>query len=86
MTVASQVPGLLLVMMQSILAILEESLGNQLNRKGGDTGGTGTMYCSTGGGAFVVLGALLKTALGLVDGAGLSVGRLLLVVLWELPP
>ena len=53
------------------------TIGKSAEPKSGDTGGlTGTMYCSTGGGASEVLGALLRTALGLVDGAGLSIGRL----------
>ena len=42
----------------------------------GTAGPMGPTSCFTGGGTFGALGALLRTALGLDDGAGMSIDRL----------
>ena len=56
---------------------LGRSIGKSADVNSGETEGpTGTMHCSTGGGSFGVLGAVLRTAFGLDEGAGLSIGRL----------
>ena len=53
------------------------TIGRSAEVNSDDTEGpTGTMYCSSRGGAFGVLGALLRTVLSLSEGAGLSIGRL----------
>ena len=49
-----------------------------MSKLGTTAGPLGTTYLSTGGGALVnVIGALLSTAFGLVDGGDFNMGRLL---------
>ena len=45
--------------------------------RGATDGPRGTTYCSTAGGTLGVVGALLRTALGLVEGGTFNGGRLL---------